>query len=156
MKKFCLLMLMLVIGLSVCACGEPNTSLKEGQLLYDCGATTAKDITKYEFIHKDYLYPDKPIPITDAADQAIFQHYTYDSDFPTTQLHEILIFPRNQFTVTVNEKAFSFYLHEDGRLTMLPWGNTGIRKTYQADEKHRITPEKLAEWILKYDLLKSE
>ena len=150
MKKLLLFVIVLVLGLSLCACGKTDTSLSEGQLLYDCGAITTQDVTKYEFLHKNYTGDavNKPT-ITDEKDCAVFQHYTYVSDWPTDQLHEILVYPANRFTITVSTKTYDFYLHEDGSLTYIP--GSGKAKTYQADKKYRITPQKLNKWIAKYD-----
>lgn len=150
MKKLCLLIAVLILTLSLCSCEKTDTTLQEGQLLYDCGATTVKDVAKYEFLYKEYQGdPENKLAITNQKDFTVFEHYTYVSDLPAEQFHEIFAFPSNTFTITVSGKTYNFYLHDDGSLTYIP-GNSRA-KTYQADENHRITPEKLDKWIVKYD-----
>lgn len=150
MKKICLLATAFILILSLCSCGSPDVSLKEGQLLYDYGAVTVDDVLKYEFLYEGYQGdPENKIEITDENDFAVFTHYTYVSDLPTEQFHEIFVFPSNTFTITISGNAYDFYLHDDGSLTYIP--GSGWAKTYQADESHRISQQTLNEWITKYD-----
>ncbi len=150
MKRFCL-SVVLMFCLLLCSCGTTET-FSEGDLLFDCGAKEYADVEKYEFFHEDYVGTyEQGIPITDETDWALFKHYRYVCNFPFKQVHTILLYPSNTFTVTVNGKPYSFFLHEDGSLTSLPDGKGNTLKTYQADEEHRITPEKLQEWVIKYD-----
>ena len=150
MKKLCLLIAVLTVTLSLCSCYKTDTSLQEGQLLYDCGATTTDDVTKYEFLYEEYQGdPENKLEIIDEKDFAVFKYYSYVSDLPKEQFHEIYIFPSNTFTITVSGNKYNFYLHDNGSLTYIP--GSGWAKTYQADERHQITLEKLNEWIIKYD-----
>ncbi len=151
MKKISVFLLFLIIGLTLCSCNKTEP-FKEGQLLYDCGATNYSDVQKYEFLYEDFQADSKNKPvITEKDDTSVFAHYEYVSDFPVTQMHELFVYPSNHFTITVNEKEYTFFLHEDGSLTSVPDSNEDKAKTYQADEKYRITDEKLTQWIQKYD-----
>ena len=69
------------------------------------------------------------------------------------KVHEILLYPNNFIILTVNGKDYRFRLLEDGSLVGV---TSGIMcKIYQADEKYRITPEKLDRLHSKYAALGS-
>ncbi len=155
MKKITTILLVFIFSLSLCACSQ-NEQLTEDSLLYFCGAKTTQDVTKIEFIHEDYqYYHEGKIEITEKEDFDIFKYYKYQSDFPSDRLHELYIFPTNAFTLTVNGKSYSFYLHDDGSLTYIPTGNgESGPKTYTANKNHSITNKQFSKWIIKYDVLK--
>ena len=52
MKKILLVLMMIVLILTCCSCGEKNTFV-EGNLLYDLGARSFNDIEKVEFLYKE-------------------------------------------------------------------------------------------------------
>lgn len=132
-------------------CSCQNISFTEGNILYDFGAESVEDIEKCEFLYEEYQSsPEDKLEITDSEDIAILRHYNYVSDWPTEKFHEILIFPSDTITITINEKVYSFYLNDDGSLTSIPGVNISSAKTYQADKKYRLTPQKFQEWISKY------
>ena len=148
MKKI-LLAFFLIFTLFLCSCGANGIS--EGDMLYDCGAKRIGNVEKFEFLYEEYTeYSGEKLQITDKEDQELFKHYKYLSDFPGNRMHEIYTYPSNTFTFTIDGEAYSFFLHEDGSLTSLLNPNFSKHKTYQADEKYRITPEKLDELIDKY------
>lgn len=155
MKKIFAFLFLFILSLSFCSCAKKE-QITEDSLLYFCGAKTTEDITKIEFIHEDYqYYHEGKIEITEKEDFDIFKYYKYQSDLPSDRLHELYLFPTNAFTLTVNEKSYSFYLHDDGSLTYIPTGNgESGPKTYTADKNHSITNKQFSEWIIKYDVVK--
>ncbi len=150
MKKLGLWVLMLVLCLSLCACGEPAL-YTQGQLLYDCGAVTASDTVTYSFVYDGY--DGDPLTIKYSDDYGFFAYYTYDSDCPADQLTELETNGATTFTVTVNDKAYTFYLNEEnGSLISRPDGEGQTAKVYVADEDHQISAGRLYDWILKYEV----
>jgi len=147
MKKLCCFLMLSVLILTCCSCGEQNTFV-EGNLLYDLGAKSFDDIEKVEFLYKEYQgdYEEKLV-ITQEKDIELLLDYKYSSVYPGDKLHELFIYPTNSIYVTINGIQHQLCLGDDGSLTTVP-GNKSW--TYKAGQGEGITNQIWEEMIEKY------
>lgn len=147
MKKILLVLMMIVLILTCCSCGEKNTFV-EGNLLYDLGARSFNDIEKVEFLYKEQQgdYEEKLV-ISQKKDIELLLDYNYFSNYPSDKLHELFIYPTNSFYVTINDAQYQLYLGADGSLTTVPGSKSW---TYKAEQDKGITNSVWEEFIQKY------
>ena len=152
MKKFSLILMTIVLILVCCSCGQKNNFV-EGNLLYDLGAESFKDIQKVGFWYEAYQgdYEEK-IEITQKDDIEILSDYMYSSDYPDNKLHELYVFPTNSIYVTINDIEYQLYLGEEGALTVVPRNGLSIgMRTYSAKEGKGFNSEVWKRLIEKYN-----
>lgn len=150
MKKFLLVLMTVVFGLSCCSCAE-KTNFAQGDLLYDLGAESLEDIEKVEFWYKEYIgdYEEK-IQITEIKDMEKLCQYTYYSEYPADKIHELYIFPNDYIFVTVDGMEYQLCLGEDGSLSVVP-SNSNIRGIYKAKNGKGFTDSAWQKLIQKYE-----
>lgn len=139
MKRAISVLLIFLVLSVFCSCGD-NAAYAEGNLLFDCGIESVKDIDGCTSLSGNSA---EMITITD-------KDYEYAEDYPQSELHELFIFPDvNCITLSVNNKNYILYLMENGDIGVKPTENSAY-KIYRANTSDKLTQNKIDELIVKY------
>lgn len=121
-----------------------KTTFLEGNLLFDLGAESFKDIESIELIGG--------CKITDEEDIELFSHYSYSPDYPKDKLDGLKINTGNSVILYIDGNRYPLCLSDEGCLIFFTDDQITISKAkiYEAQNKKGITISILEKWREKY------
>ncbi len=114
------------------------------------------DVTKIEAFKITHKYGGATTDITDNTDLEFLKEYTYSHEYPMEDLHNLLIFPKNQLIQVISgNKKQTMYLMDNGSIALqVTIENDGVTETkydvYTAGSEYMLTEDKLIELLKKY------